>query len=72
MIQFFTNSEIVSNFANDKNQIFDSLILDLMRARLVSHHMLGLLFVLRSLYNERLFEVLQVMSTKLIEALSNL
>lgn len=43
-----------------------------MRTRLVSHHMLGLLFVLRSLYNECLFEVLQVMSTKLIEALSNL
>jgi hypothetical protein len=43
-----------------------------MRARFVSHYMLSLLFVLRSLYNECLFEVLQMISTELIESLCNL
>jgi hypothetical protein len=43
-----------------------------MRARLVSHDMLSLLFVLRGLYNECLFEVLQMIGTELIESLCNL
>jgi hypothetical protein len=64
LVKFFSNSQIVSDFTYNENKIFNSLILNLMRARLISHHMVSLLFVLRGLYNKCLFEVLQMICTE--------
>ena len=72
LIQVFSSLKVVSNFTYNKNEIFNSLVLNLMRTWFVAHDKLCFLFMLRCLGDECFLKILEMICTESVNSLRNL